>query len=98
MSEYERLRRQAERYREIYPPGTRVLLLGMDDPYAPVPSGTKGTVSYVDAQAQIHMKWDNGSSLALIPNADTFRRLTEGELTEEKNDGMDESDTPVMEM
>lgn len=98
MNEYERLRRQAERYREIYPPGTRVLLLGMDDPYTPVPSGTKGTVSYVDDQAQIHMKWDNGTSLALIPDAYTFRRLTEGELAEEQNDGMDESNTPVMEM
>ena len=98
MNEYERLRRQAERYRKIYQPGTRVLLLDMKDPYAPVPTGTRGTVVYVDDQAQIHMKWDNGSSLALIPDTDAFRRLTEGELAEEQNNGVNESGAPGMEM
>lgn len=34
MNENERLRRQAEKYREFYPPGTRVLLLDMKDSYA----------------------------------------------------------------
>ena len=37
-----------ERMRTHYPPGTRVQLLRMDDPYAPVPSGTRGTVTHVD--------------------------------------------------
>lgn len=30
--------------KDSYPPGTRIILLNMDDPYAPVPEGTKGTV------------------------------------------------------
>ena len=44
MNEWERLNRQAERYKEMYPPGTRLELISMDDPYAPVPPGTRGTV------------------------------------------------------
>ncbi len=60
MNEYERLHRLAQRHREIYPPGTRVELIDMSDPYTPVPSGTRGTVKFIDDMAQIHMKWDNG--------------------------------------
>ena len=48
MNEYERLRRQAIVLRNMYPPGTRVECLCMNDPFAPVPSGTKGTVFHVD--------------------------------------------------
>lgn len=31
-----------------FPPGTRIVLNHMDDPYAPVPTGTRGTVRAVD--------------------------------------------------
>lgn len=58
MNEYERLRRQAIVLRDMYPPGTRVECLCMNDPFAPVPSGTKGTVFHVDDMAQIHVNWD----------------------------------------
>ncbi len=68
---------ETERIRKMYPPGTRIELIHMDDPYAPIPSGTKGTVDHVDDAAQIHMKWDNGSGLALIPGEDSFRRIEE---------------------
>ena len=39
MNEWERNSRMAKRYKESYPPGTRIMLLSMDDPYAPVPEG-----------------------------------------------------------
>lgn len=55
MNEWERLHRQAKRYKEMYPPGTRLELISMDDPYAPVPPGTRGTVQYVDDLSQIGM-------------------------------------------
>lgn len=42
-----------ERMRTHYPLGTRVQLLRMDDPYAPVPSGTRGTVTHVDDMGQL---------------------------------------------
>lgn len=84
MDEWKRHGIMAERYKESYPPGTRIMLLDMNDPYAPVPSGTKGTVVHVDDAAQIHMKWDNGRTLAIIPGEDSFRRLTDEELAEEQ--------------
>ena len=86
MNEYEKLRRQAALYRLNYPPGTRVMLLSMTDPYAPVPPGTRGTVDLVDDIGSLHMTWDNGRSLALIPGEDTFRKLTQAELTEEQTE------------
>ncbi len=82
--------------KENYPPGTRIMLLNMDDPYAPVPEGTKGTVVHVDDAAQIHMKCDNGRTLALVPGEDSFRRLTDQELAEEQQ--MDESQDFDMKM
>ena len=37
LNEYKRQRRIAESTKKLYPPGTRIELLHMDDPYAPVP-------------------------------------------------------------
>ena len=61
-----------EKLRRTYPQGTRVVVLDMDDPYSPVPAGTKGTVVAVDDIGQIHVNWDTGSTLALIPGVDQF--------------------------
>ena len=63
--------------KEMYPQGTRIELIHMDDAYAPVPSGTKGTVEFVDDMGQISMKWDNGRTLALIPEVDEFKIIEE---------------------
>lgn len=76
--------KKAEYYKKTYPAGTRIVLEHMDDPYAPVPSGTRGTVKSVDDMGQLHMNWDNGRTLAVIPDQDSFRRLTEQELAEEQ--------------
>ena len=83
-SEWEKLRRTAMRYKEMYPPGTRVVLNRMEDPWSPVPAGTKGTVQVVDSIGQIHMKWDNGRSLALVPGVDSFRKMTAEEIAKEE--------------
>ena len=56
MNDWERLHRQAERYKQSYPPGTRVMLLSMNDPYSPVESGMRGTVQSVDDIGQLLMK------------------------------------------
>lgn len=74
-------RQQVESLKERYPVGTRVVLHHMDDPYAPVPPGTKGTVTYVDDMGQIGVKWDNGSSLSLVPGEDSFSKVSEPEKT-----------------
>lgn len=72
-------RQQVENLRERYPVGARVVLHHMDDPDAPVPPGTKGTVTYVDDMGQIGVNWDNGSGLSLVPGEDTFSKVSEPE-------------------
>lgn len=55
-----------------YPAGTRIELLNMDDVQAP-PVGTRGTVEGVDDIGNIMVRWDNGSSLNLVPGVDEYR-------------------------
>lgn len=73
---------QIEQIQQTYSPGTRLELQHMEDPQ-PVPDGTRGTVAYVDDAGTIHMKWDNGRTLGLVPGEDQFRKLTPQELQEE---------------
>lgn len=68
-----------EEYKKIkkeYVKGTRVELDFMDDEMSP-PKGTRGTVYMVDDEGIIRMDWDDGSSLALIPNVDKFHIINE---------------------
>ena len=65
-------REQSAALREQYPRGTKVELLGMDDPQAP-PMGTRGEVMGVDDAGQLLVRWETGSSLSLIPGVDSFR-------------------------
>ena len=37
-----------------------------------MPKGLRGVVTHIDDAAQIHVKWQNGSSLAIIPEIDKF--------------------------
>ena len=60
-----------------YPYGTKVELLGMDDPQAP-PTGTMGEVMCVDDAGQLLVRWETGSSLSLIPGVDSFRIVEKG--------------------
>ena len=69
--------------KQDYPPGTRIVLNYMDDKWA-VPPGTRGTVDHVDDAGQVHPIWDNGRTLAIIPEVDSFRKLTDQELREEQ--------------
>ena len=98
MNEWERNRRMAERYKEAYPPGTRILLLSMGDDPRPVEDDTRGTVKVVDDIGTLHCAFDNGRQLGIVPGEDSFRKLTEEELAEEQNQSMDEDNAPVMGM
>ena len=70
---------EVERLRERYPVGTKIRLRHMDDPFAPVPAGTIGEVALIDDAGNIHMKWENGRSLALIEGVDDFTVIGRGD-------------------
>tara|TARA_R110000772_G_scaffold20466_5_gene56915 strand:- start:75890 stop:76144 length:255 start_codon:yes stop_codon:yes gene_type:complete len=64
--------------------GDRVICIDMEGDPDPVPSGTEGTVKHVDDAGQIHMNWDNGRTLALIPGVDKYKIITEGKVSKNK--------------
>ena len=63
-----------ERIRFLYPKGTRVELVKMDDVHAP-PIGTQGTVLGVDDTGSLLMHWDNGSSLNVVYGEDVVKKI-----------------------
>jgi hypothetical protein len=44
----------------------------------------------VDDSGQIHPIWDNGRTLAIVPETDSFRKMTEQDLKEEQQLGSQE--------
>lgn len=52
--------------------GMRVKLINMIDDPNPIPSGTEGTISLIDHAGIIHVDWDNGRRLGLIPGVDEY--------------------------
>ena len=95
MNEYERRRRIAESTKKLYPPGTRIELINMKDPYAPVTSGTRGTVKFVDSMGTIFPEWDNNRTIGIVPGEDSFRKLTQEEIEAENQTSSEvEDETP----
>lgn len=66
--------KQLELLKKRYPAGTEICLEYMDGENG-MPSGLKGKVSCVDDAGQIHVNWENGRSLALIPGVDRVRTV-----------------------
>lgn len=85
MNKFEAERRFAQRMKDNYPPGTRIMLLQMGDDLRPVEPNTRGTVAVVDDMGTLHCIFDNGRQLGIVPGEDNFRRLTDQELAEEKD-------------
>ena len=54
--------------------GMRVKLIYMEDPQAPA-LGTEGTVQFIDDIGTIHVAWDTGCSLGLVPGVDEWKIL-----------------------
>lgn len=63
---------QVELIKRHYREGQRIILLNMDDPFSKLTAGDEGTITDVDDIGQIHVNWDNGSSLPLIYGEDDF--------------------------
>ena len=58
----------------MYPPGTIIELIHMENEHAP-PPGTKGAVLAVDDAGQLVTKWQNDSGLSVIIGVDSVRKL-----------------------
>ena len=84
MNKFETERRFAQRMKDNYTPGTRIMLLQMGDDPRPIEPNTRGTVRAVDDMGTLHCDFDNGRQLGVVPGEDSFRRLTEQELAEEQ--------------
>ena len=52
--------------------GKRVRLIRTTDPYTELKSGDEGVIDFIDDEATVHVKWDNGSSLGLIDGEDSW--------------------------
>lgn len=71
-------REKLEVLQKRYPQGTKIRLEEMEgEPQ--MPRGLKGRVDFVDDIGQIHVSWENGSSLALNPDVDRFQKEREAE-------------------
>jgi len=66
-----------ERLKRTYPPGTRVVLVKMDDPYRKMYPGNKGSVINVDSVGTIHVASDCGSFLGVVFGEDECKKIEE---------------------
>ncbi|ROR28114.1 uncharacterized protein DUF4314 [Mobilisporobacter senegalensis] len=61
--------------KNYYTPGTRVILVQINDPYTKLQPGDKGTVLGVDDIGTIHVNWDCGSSLGVVYGEDSCKKI-----------------------
>ena len=61
--------------RQYYPPGTRVELLSMNDPYSKLNPGDLGSVTFIDDIGTIFISWDSGSGLGVVFGEDRIRKI-----------------------
>lgn len=52
--------------------GKRVRLDAINDPYTTIKPGTLGTVGFIDDMGTIHVDWDDGRQLGLVPGQDRW--------------------------
>ena len=70
--------------KERYPEGTRLVLDYMGEDPHPIEPGTRGTVRHVDDIGTVHVDFDNGRRLGLVPGEDSFHKLKERDRGDER--------------
>lgn len=62
---------------DLQPPhvGDRVALVHTTDAYTELQPGAVGTVTHIDDAGTVHVDWDTGATLGLIPGTDHWRAL-----------------------
>lgn len=66
-----------ENLKRIYPVGTKIKLLHMDDPYTTLKAGDEGIVTGFDDLGTLQMQWSTGSTLGLVYGVDRFEKVVE---------------------
>jgi hypothetical protein len=57
--------------------GDRIALVYTGDPYTSLLPGERGTVRFIDSAGTVHVKWDCGSALGLVPGHDQWRVVSD---------------------
>lgn len=52
--------------------GRRIRLISCDDPHTRLVPGARGVVALVDGTGTVHVSWDDGARLGLIPGVDQW--------------------------
>ena len=55
--------------------GQRIRLAYTSDPYTDLPAGSEGTIQFIDDLGTVHVAWDCGSTLGLIPGEDSWETI-----------------------
>jgi hypothetical protein len=55
--------------------GKRVKLVSTTDQYTKLVPGDEGIINFIDDYGTIHICWDNGSRLGLIPGEDKWELI-----------------------
>ncbi len=58
--------------------GDRIELVYTSDVMTNLRQGDRGTVTMIDAMDTVHVKWDSGSTLGMVPGEDSFRIIEAG--------------------
>jgi Domain of unknown function (DUF4314) len=58
--------------------GDRIELVSTTDSHTKLVPGDQGTVVIVDGLGSVHVTWDSGSRLALIPGEDEWKAAENG--------------------
>lgn len=69
-------REQVEIMKKRYPVGACICLDHMEGEQG-MPGGLRGKVDFIDDAGQVHINWENGRTLPVIPEVDSFHRTGE---------------------
>jgi len=72
--------------------GARIELVRTSDEHTALRPGDRGTVRIVDAIGTVHIAWDTGSSLGLVPGEDTWRFVREDGAIVHTDEGVHEAE------
>lgn len=57
------------------PAGTRIRLVSTSDQHTRLRPGDEGVVTFVDSLGTVHARWDDGSTLGLVPGEDRWTEV-----------------------